>query len=295
MLRHGQNGVALVLVLWVLMLITVSTGAFALMARMDGLEAHSVMWTTRARLAAEAGVNIAMLSMRSPDSEATWIADGRPYTVHFEDATLEIKVTDERGKVDLNTATVDTLVHLFGGHGLDEQSAEYLAAAIEDWRDEDDIERENGAEKPTYSSYGYPMGPGNRPFVITEEVLQVLGMSWDLFLVIEPGITVFSPSQSPDPAFAPVEALVALPEMSQEDALNFIEERNSQDAENKEPLTLPNGQVAMARGRGLTYSIHSKATLPNGVWDQVEATIRLGGNSDGQPYRVLRWREGSHH
>jgi hypothetical protein len=46
---------------------------------------------------------------------------------------------------------------------------------------------------------------------------------------------------------------------------------------------------------GLTYSIVAKATLPNGVWDQIEATIRLGGNRDGYPFRILRWREGFHH
>jgi hypothetical protein len=98
----------------------------------------------------------------------------------------------------------------------------------------------------------------------------------------------------PDPAFAPVEALLALPDMTEEDALNFIEERQSEDSTTGVGASLPNGQVAMARGRGLTYSVIAKATLPNGIWDQVEATIRLGGNSDGRPYTVLRWREGFH-
>jgi hypothetical protein len=59
-------------------------------------------------------------------------------------------------------------------------------------------------------------------------------------------------------------------------------------------VALPGGQVAMARGQGSTYSIHARATLPNGIWDQVEATIRLGGGPDGLPYRILRWREGFH-
>jgi general secretion pathway protein K len=293
--HRRQHGVALVLVLWVLMLITVSTGSFALMARMDGLEAHTVLWTTKARMGAEAGVNLAVLTLRASDGEGGWVADGRPNTIYFEDMTLEIEVTDERGKVDLNTADAATLMQMFIGHGLDDQAAEYLAAAIEDWRDEDDIERTNGAEESTYSAYGLDLGPGNRAFVMTEEVLQVLGMSWELFLLIEPGVTVFSQGKQPDPAFAPAEALMALPDMNAEDARNFVAERHSQDPDNPQPLSLPNGQVAMARGRGLTYSIHAKATLPNGVWDQVEATIRLGGNSDGQPYRVLRWREGFHH
>ncbi len=290
-----QDGVALVLVMWVMLLITISTGAFALMARMDGLEAHSVMWSTRARMAAEAGVNLAVLALRAAEGEGAWLADGRSYFVEFEDSLLDIAITDERGKVDINAADSKTLTQLFTGHGLDEEAAELLAAAVEDWRDVDEIERVNGAEYSTYKSYGLEMGPGNRPFAMAEEILQVLGMSWDLFTLLEPGITVYASGGAPDPAFAPVEALVALPDMTQEDALNFVTERHSQDADNPEPLTLPNGQVAMARGRGLTYSILVKATLPNGIWDQVETTVRLGGNADGQPYRILRWREGFHH
>jgi general secretion pathway protein K len=130
---------------------------------------------------------------------------------------------------------------------------------------------------------------------MVEEVLQVLCMSFDLFVKIEPGLTVFSNSATPDPAFAPVEALLALPGMTEEDALNFLEERQSQDATGGVGTALPSGEVAMAQGRGLTYSILAKATLPNGVWDQIEATIRLGRTSDGIPFRVLHWREGFHH
>jgi len=83
--------------------------------------------------------------------------------------------------------------------------------------------------------------------------------------------------------------------MTPDDALNFVAQRHSQDAESGLGIALPNGQIAMARGRGLTYSIQAKATLTNGVWDQVEATIRLGGSPDGRPYRILRWSEGFHH
>ena len=117
--------------------------------------------------------------------------------------------------------------------------------------------------------------------MMIEEVLQVLGMPWELYKKMEPGLTVYSSVPQPDPAYAPVEALLALPDMTEEDALNFITERQSQDSTTGVGTTLPNGEVAMARGRGLTYSVLAKATLPNGVWDQVEATIRLGGSTDG--------------
>jgi general secretion pathway protein K len=130
---------------------------------------------------------------------------------------------------------------------------------------------------------------------MVEELLQVLGLPWELFQKIEPGLTVWSDQGLPDPAFAPVEALLALPDMTLDDAMNFVQERHSQEGGEDLSLTLPNGEVAVASGRGVTYSIVSRATLPNGVWDQVEATIRLGENQDGLPFRILRWQEGFHH
>ena len=289
-----QKGIALVIVLWILLLVTISTGAYTLMARMDQLEAHTVISGTRARLAAEAAINLAVLSLRDPDELTRLVSDGRPYEFQVQDVLVEIQVTDERGKVDINAVDETTLTQLFQGHGLEGDNGLYLAAAVLDWADIDEMERANGAELPAYESAGLEVGPGNRPFLMIEELLQVLGMPWDLFKKIEPGLTVFSESGTPDPAYAPLEALLAMPDMTEEDALNFIEERQSQDATTGVGATLPNGQVAMARGRGLTYSVLAKATLPNGVWDQVEATIRLGGSTTGQPFKVLRWREGFH-
>lgn len=282
------------MVLWILLLVTISTGAYTLMARMDQLEAHTVISSTRARMAAEAGLNLAVLSLRDPDELTRLVPDGRPYMIQVQDVMVEIQVTDERGKVDINSVDEVALARLLQGHGLDEDQSVLMAAAILDWNDADEMERPNGAELPAYEATGLEVGPGNRPFLMVEEILQVLGMPWELFREIEPGLTVFSESGMPDAAYAPWEALLALPDMTREDALNFIQERQSQDASSGVGTTLPSGRVAMARGRGLTYSVLAKATLPNGIWDQVEATIRLGGSGAGRPYTVLKWREGFH-
>jgi general secretion pathway protein K len=293
--RHAQRGVALVLVLWILLLVTISTGAYTLTARMDQLEAHTVLSGTQARMAAEAGLNLAVLSLRDPDETTRMIPDGRSYYVDYEGIQVEVQVTDERGKLNINAAEEDVFINLFTANGLDLSQAELLAAAVKDWTDQDEIERSGGAEYPTYEAAGLGVGPANRAFVMTEELLQVLGMSWELYTTIAPGITVHSGAGEPDPAYAPLEALMALPDMSEEEARNFVERRHSEESLNELELSLPNGEVAMARGRGLTYSILARATLPNGIWDQVEATVRLGGSSDGRPYRVLRWNEGFHH
>lgn len=287
-----QRGIALVLVLWVLLLLTIMTASFSLMARMDRLEANTLLSGTQARFSAEAAINLAVLALRDPQEETRMLADGRVYQQEIDGILVEVSAIDERGKLDINATDELSLANLFVGHGVQPDEAELLAAAVLDWRDQDDMERVNGAEEEAYFSVGLQVGPANRPFIMAEELLQVIGMPYELFRRIEPGISVFSRSGEPDPAFAPVEALMALPDLTYEEALNFVEERNSQQPGESLGTELPNGTVVMSGGRGVTYSITARATMPNGVWEQLQATVRLGGDRDGRPYRVLRWREG---
>jgi general secretion pathway protein K len=290
--QSSQKGIALVLVLWVLLLLTIITGSFALTARMDRLEAHTLLSGTQARMSAEAAIHLAVLALRDPEEETRMLADGRIYQQEIDGVLVEVSAIDERGKVDINATDELTLANLFTGHGMDIVEAEILAAAVLDWRDEDMLERVNGAEEEAYFDAGLDVGPANRPFMMTEELLQVLGMQYELYRKLEPGITVFSRAGVPDPAFAPVEALMAMPDITYEEAMNFVEQRNSQQPGDSLGTELPNGTVVMEQGRGVTYSIQARATMPNGVWEQLQATIRLGGTRSGNPFRVLRWREG---
>lgn len=288
-----QRGIALILVLWILVLVTVTSGAFALMARMDQLEANQLLSGTQARLWAEAGLNFTALALRDPNDETRMVPDGRPYQQLMDGVLLEVRARDERGKLDINKADETTLATLFTNHGLESDLAQSLAAAVLDWRDSDDSERVAGAEIDAYEAAGLP-APGNRDFMMTEELLQVMGMTWELFRRLEPGVSVYSSVDLPQIAYASPEALLAIPDISAEEAVNFVEHRNSQQPEDLLDVTLPNGESVVAQGRGLTYSIEVKATMPNGVWEQLDATIRLGGSPSGQPFRVLRWREGHH-
>jgi general secretion pathway protein K len=119
----SQQGVALVIVLWVLMLITVTTGSFTILARTENLQAHQLLAGTKARYAAEAGLNLAILKVRDPNEFNRWIADGRTYYWNFEGQELEIQIVDERGKINLNNVNELTLVNWLVAMGLEDDLA----------------------------------------------------------------------------------------------------------------------------------------------------------------------------
>jgi general secretion pathway protein K len=249
--------------------------------------------STAGRYDAQAGLERAVYELRNPDVAQRWVGDGRPYEFDYEGAHIRVEITDETGKIDLNTANDQILKQLFVSVGVDEMQAESLAEAIMDWRDPDDLARPQGAEAAQYAAAGLSYGPRNGRFQTVAEVQQVLGMNYDLYRKIEPAITIYSGSGMPNPAFAPIEALRALPGMTDDLAQEIVTMRQQVPFGQASGLTLPNGTPIMANGGGLTYSIKSRATLQNGASTVLDASIRVGGiGNNGRPYTILRWRDG---
>jgi general secretion pathway protein K len=94
-----------------------------------------------------------------------------------------------------------------------------------------------------------------------------------------------------NPAFAPAEVLAGMPDIDLQGAQQFVEERQQTHPADMTALMLPNGQMVNLQGGGGVFSIRSRATLENGAWTQIEATVSVGTDTRGRPFRILRWRE----
>ena len=271
---HARSrGIAFVLVLWVIAMLTILLGSFSLIARTENLQARHLFDTTQARYAAEAGLNLAVYELRKQDPAERWVGDGRPYRFGYGDADQPLG----------NCPWAEL------------REAQALSDAIQDWIDPDDTTRPNGAEIAQYKAAGLSYGPKNAPFDTVSELQQVLGMTYDLYEKIEPGITIYSGRSSPTAAFANPIALQALyPDASPEQIQQFMQEMQSQQPGTQgQPVIAPDGTPVVAGGGGLTYSVKSRAKLPNGASTVLDATIRMGGvSSAGRPFVILRWRDG---
>jgi len=294
------RGVAFVLVLWVIAMLAILLGSFSMVARTENLQSRHLFDTTQARYAAEAGLNLAVYELRKSDPAERWIGDGRPYTFGYGEAEIEVRITDDSGKIDLNSAASSsnptTLVNLFTARGVEHDRAIALAAAVIDWVDTDDQTQPNGAEIAEYKAAGLSYGPKNAPFDTVSELQQVLGMDYALYEKLEPSLTIYSGNASPSAAFASVDTLRAMyPDVSPDELAALVAQRQSMSPADMASagLTLPDGTPLVAGGGGLTYSVKSRAKLPNGASTTLDATIRMGGiNAAGRPYVILRWRDG---
>ena len=294
-MRVRQTGIAFVVVIWVLLLLAVLLAGFAVMARTEALQARHLAESTRARYMAEVGISRAVWEMRNQDPLTRWVGDGRSYDFEFEGAKISVGIQDESGKLDINAASGEVLLRYLVSQGVDAQAAQQIADAVLDWRDADDLTQPMGAEDVDYEREGYPYGAADTGFQTTGELQQVMGMDYELFRRMEPDLTIWGGSDVPNAGSASRSVLLSFPNMTPELADQLIALRSQ--IQPGDPagagLTLPDGTPLQTGGGGVTYTVRSKATLPNGAWTEVNATIRLGGAAGARAYTILQWREGS--
>ena len=211
-MKRRQNGVALVLVLWVITLLSVIAGNFAFSMRGEAKIARNLVSTSQARALADAGVQKAWLELSKPPTDLQrWQANGVAHEFSMGDAVLKVSIRDETGKIDLNTASDALLQGLFKSVGLSEDASVALVDTVVDWRDADKLRRLHGAEEDDYRSAGKSYVPTNSPFETVDELQRVLGMSADLYRKLAPALTVYSKQAGVNTAVAPRAVLLAIP------------------------------------------------------------------------------------
>jgi general secretion pathway protein K len=254
----GNRGIALVLVLWVITLLTVMAMGLTAAQRTESTLTANALDGARFRAAADAGIAYAVLNLLAPppveldtiqtDAQgrsALWLPDGSPHPWTFAETPLAISVHNEASRVDLNRADAPILTALLMILGVEEDAALALADRILDWRDPDDLTGLNGAEDPDYEAEGLPYGAKDGPFTSIEELRQVLGVSQDLYRRLAPEVTVDAGTAQVDGQFASAPVLAATLGVTMEEAQLAIAERNQPVL----PGGVP-GQGAAGQGRG---------------------------------------------
>ena len=170
-----QRGFALLIVLWIFMVLFVLGAEFAVGMRQNAQATVNFADETPSYYLAPAAANRtfyraliardeATLGLTAGEVEAEDFVpvihtDGEWHQEELWGAPVWIKVTDEAGKIPINLAEYNILVHLLGNLGVPIQESGEVADAILDWRDPDDDTRLNGVESEYYLGLPSLMGP----------------------------------------------------------------------------------------------------------------------------------------
>lgn len=297
-----QTGFALILVLWVLSLLTIMAGSFALSMRRESSIIAGVKNNAQALATAESGIAIAEMMLLSPDPNKRWRTDGSIYQIDTDNAEMRLQLLAESGKIDINKADkklLDSLMAYAPVESAKEQSQ--LVGAILDWRDADDLLNIDGAEKKEYQKAGLKYQPRNKPFQSIEELQLVLGMNETIFQWLKPLVTVYSGQPKVDLQQASRAVLQVLPDLDAGLIDEFLAARLESAKQDLPAPPFPTGanvlqqnqpvpltQVAKtAQNQALT--IVSEVLLEDGSAATITAVVQ-NSPSATSPFKTMNWQ-----
>lgn len=248
---HSCRGIALLLVIWVVAALTLIALALSIITRSEAFSAHRFCETAANRCLAEAGVEkaFAELSYRLMHrvERSAWKADGSSYVFELGGGRCRVSVSDEAGKLNLNTMTDKNKIILKNilvtVAGVAPDAANVIADSVLDWKEPDNLRRTYGTDDEYYLSLPDPYKPRHAPFESLDELLLVRGMNADILYGnterkgILPFITIYSQAEKINVMTAPREVLAAVPGLSSDIIDKFISLRG------KEPVDGEAGKI----------------------------------------------------
>jgi general secretion pathway protein K len=281
--ERREEGVALILVLWVVALLAIFAVSFVHGASTQTKIVRNDYDLARARVLADTGVSLAILGILYQTPEARRL-DGSTRELTYEDATIRVRLQNEAGKIDLNHAAPEVLADLLRTLGSDADAAAGLAAAVDDWK----RRRLSG-----WNQLGEPATTIGvvRPFLALEELREVPGVTQEVYDRVSPFLTILSESDRIDPLSAPLEVLLSLPGADAREVEAYVTAR----AEiGPDPARLPGlNSIRAYLGNGmLAYvSISSEGSvLPRARFIR-DATVSLLV-AGGERFRFVAWQQG---
>jgi general secretion pathway protein K len=265
---NKQSGMALVLVLWLVVLLSVIAAGHSRNTHIETRLAARQVDTSASRHVAEAIIQLAVLNLLLSDHEEYVDTSGRAWPVQALGRNATISIRRAGGYIDLNEAD-DTLLHaLFLAGGADDSQARQLAHAVIDWRDRDDLLHMHGAEDDDYRSAGLPWTARDASFERIEELQYVLGMTSNIYRAVLPYVTVHSGQSALDIEAAPEFLINALTEAA---------------------VHVSGASTRNDGGPGI-YHIAVAVQGADSTLVSIEAVVNIIGSDDEQ-YHLLEWRE----
>ena len=290
--QNKHSGVALILVLWIITLLTMIAVSFLHTMRTEVNVVGNSLARIKAETLADAGLQRAIYELFKPqNTEGRWIADGSSREWRYRDIAVNITMQDEAGRIDINTVNPQLLRGLLLSQGLIEDDVLKMVDVIADWRDADSQRRPRGAEVADYLEAGLNYGPANAPFQALEELGLVMGMTPDLYQRLAPLITVFSRQTGINEQIATRDVLRALPNVSDDQIDAYLAVRDLARAGRLPVPTFPQNLFRSQSSENTPTRIRTEAAFADGNSFTREVVVRRYSDSR-RSYAFLSWKEG---
>jgi general secretion pathway protein K len=314
----SQHGVALLIVLWIFIFLSVVAFDFTVGVREEATAAHRYSDENQGYYLALAGFEQGLYEFLTQAAGREQPQTAKPSKDLFDgiwsDATLgngtyRVRLVDESGKININRVDEETLRRVLINIGIEEPQRSTVIDSIMDWRDADDLHRTNGAENEYYQSLSPAYTAKNGVFDTVEDLLWVRGVTPALFYGSEVDhrsrseskrvglreiFTVDSPIDRVNLRTATAQVIYAMVGIPLEKCLLFVDERKKvQDKTLADLLPLLGigaGDAALQSfifSNPTVISIEAQGSPADSRQSRLlRGVIRAGGN---RGFEVIRW------
>lgn len=321
------------MVLWVLILLSGIATEFCFAMRTEVNMVRNFKEQTEAYYIAIAGLNRAVFELlrnesspekkrlladeneEPPETAPRWRMNTDIPPVPFAEGRFKVRIGNEAGKINLNTANKTLLKMMLNSFEIEEQEKSIIVDSILDWRDENDLHRMNGAENDYYQSLPTPHDCKNGDFDAIEELLMVRGITPDVFYGgLKNMVTAFHDrgstrgkvrrrSSKANVSKICINAasrtmLLSLPQMTNDLAQSIMDFRKEADFKSV-------GEVSTLLGADVYGAISHHITLTPSSYYQIESVGRIADSRTRQGisvmveinrtikkgYRVVQWND----
>jgi general secretion pathway protein K len=290
----GENGFALLLVIWGLGLIALVALTAIASGRHRILATANLIENAKAEALAEAGVNLLRLELHAASvggslSTLRFATNGAPlFCTMPQGALAALAVEDEGGKADLNTASPQLVSALLRGFGAGSEEAAHIATAIAEFTRPTANAVLDAVVFRAYAADGRPYGPKKGPFETVLELDQVVGMRPDLLRAILPYVTVHSRQPGVDPRVAAPSMLAALGGLEPARVAQLLGTAHGDRAGDATPRGVPSQFLSRSTGR--SFVVRGEVRMPAGGLFAQEAIVELPAS--GAADELREWRRG---
>lgn len=269
-----QAGIALIIVMWGLALVSILALTVAGEGRSNLLITRNLKQSAEARAMAEAGVHRAIYEMLAEEADRRIAASGETLTGTLGRGRYTVRLLDETGRLDLNTLAPEMLKEILL-QVAPSANPDALVAAFIDYRDRDEDPTEGGGEDAEYLRRDLAWDAKDRSFEHVLELEQVPGFTPAVVAALLPHVTVFSRQRT-------LRETASLPS-----TLALVNgELTDFDAEQPDVIEEPEG-ISGSR----IYAIEALGEVGEARY-AVTAYVTLAGGA-GRPFQIVAWDETS--
>jgi hypothetical protein len=156
--------------------------------------------------AADGAIFEAVFKLTDPQADRRWPIDGAAHELAIGNSRVIVRLEDEAGRINPNTASPVLLEALLRVTGTDSENAQRLATAIGEWVGSAPVTRSQDARLADYRAAELDYGPPWAPLETIDELGRVLGTTPATLAAIRSHLTLFGP---PEPSVDTADPVVA--------------------------------------------------------------------------------------